>query len=80
MMNQEELWRELKSLPPQAQREVIDFIAFLRGRYEPPRPSNKSIRKNMAAEPFIGIWRNRADLSDSSKWVRTISEREWAKP
>ena len=33
-MKQEELLRELESLPPEAQREVIDFIAFLRIRYK----------------------------------------------
>ena len=32
-MDQEQ-YGGLKSLPPQAQREVIDFIAFLRRRYQ----------------------------------------------
>jgi hypothetical protein len=79
-MNQEELWRDLKSLPPQAQREVIDFIAFLRMRYKSASPSDKSRETNLAEEPFIGMWRNRQDLEDSSKWVRNIREREWARP
>jgi hypothetical protein len=75
-MNQEELWRELKSLPPEAQREVADFIAFLRMRYKAPCPNDKSKKIELADEPFCGIWRNREDLEDSSRWV---SEHEWAR-
>jgi hypothetical protein len=79
-MNQRELWREIKSLPPEAQREVVDFIAFLRIRYKPPCPSDESRNMELAEEPFVGMWRNRADMEDSNRWVRTIREREWATP
>ncbi len=48
-MNQEELWREIKLLPPEAQREVTDFIAFLRIRYKPPCPTDTP-RKTVLAE------------------------------
>ncbi|MFH1113559.1 MAG: DUF2281 domain-containing protein [Pseudomonadota bacterium] len=76
-MNQEELWREIKSLPPQAQRELADFVAFLRFRYQPPCPTHKTRKRELADEPFIGMWRNRKDMEDSSKWVKTIRGREW---
>ena len=77
-MNQKELWRDIKSLPPEAQREVIDFIAFLRTRYKPPCPSDESMRTELVNEPFVGMWRNREDMADSSRWVRGIRMREWA--
>lgn len=77
-MNQEELWREIKSLPPMAQREVADFVAFLRNRYKPPCPTGRSKKTELTDEPFVGIWRNREDMEDSTKWVRTIRSREWA--
>lgn len=76
-MNRRELWRGIKSLPPEAQREVIDFIAFLRTRYKPPCPSDESRKTELADEPFVGMWRNREDMGDSSRWVRSIREREW---
>jgi hypothetical protein len=77
-MNQEELWCELKSLPFEAQREVIDFIDFLRMRYKSPCPGNKSKKTKLADESFVGMWRNREDMEDSNRWVRRIREREWA--
>ena len=76
-MNQEELYREIESLPLQAQREVADFVAFLRARYKPPCPTDKSGHTELLDEPFVGIWRNREDMEDSSKWVRTLRDREW---
>jgi len=77
-MNQEELWREIKSLPPQAQREVADFVAFLRIRYKPPCPTDKATKMELVDEPFVGMWRDREDMDDSSKWVRTLRGSEWA--
>ena len=75
-MDQEQLWRELKLLPPQAQREVIDVIAFLRRRYQTRGTVGKS-KSRLADETFIGIWRNRKDMADSSCWVRNIRKLEW---
>jgi hypothetical protein len=37
-MHQEQVWQEFMALPPVAQQEVRDFIAFLRTRYEVARP------------------------------------------
>lgn len=34
-METEEIWRQFSALPPEAQREVADFIAFLQMRYSP---------------------------------------------
>ena len=77
-MNQEELWCEIKLLPPEAQREVTDFVAFLRIRYKSRCPIDTPKKAELADEPFVGMWRNRENMEDSSKWVRTIREREWA--
>jgi hypothetical protein len=33
-MNQEEILREILSLPPEGQRQVADFVARLRERYQ----------------------------------------------
>lgn len=34
-MEQEKILNELINLPPAAQRQVVDFIAFLKTRYKP---------------------------------------------
>jgi hypothetical protein len=76
-MKQEEIWSQLITLPPAAQRQVADFIAFLHVRYAPPRVRKGAKRTKLAGEAFVGMWRNREDLQDSSAWVRGVREREW---
>ena len=76
-MNVKTSWQDLNSLPPEARRQVVDLIAFLRQRYAPSR-SRKAVKPaKLASEAFIGMWRNREDLQDSGAWVRNVREREW---
>lgn len=75
-MREERIWREYAALPPELQKQVADFITFLRTRYVPPRVS-KPARRKLANEPFIGMWQNREDMQDSSAWVRRIRQSEW---
>jgi len=76
-MEEANIFRELESLPPEARKMVGDFVAFLKNRY----PKAKSVRKKrlikLADEPFIGMWRDREDMRDSTGWVRDLSRREW---
>jgi AbrB family looped-hinge helix DNA binding protein len=37
----------------------------------------KSKRRSLSDEPFVGMWRDREDMADSSEWVRTTRQREW---
>ena len=32
---------------------------------------------NFQNEPFVGMWKNREDISDSSQWVRQVRQQEW---
>jgi hypothetical protein len=75
-MKQDKVSRELGALPPEAQKQVMDYIAFLRMRYMPTRPA-KAKRTKLAQETFVGIWRTRKDMRDSRAWVRNLREREW---
>ena len=75
-MTTEEILRDFDSLPPEAQRQVADFIAFLLSRYRPSQSTENS-EVSPAADTFIGMWRDRADLQDSSAWVRSIRKSEW---
>jgi hypothetical protein len=78
MMDLAEVWRQLEALPPEAQRQVADFIAFLHvhsQRSSLPRHSRKSA---LAEEPFVGLWEDRQDLGDdSTAWVRHVRQQEW---
>ncbi len=79
-MNREKVLRELISLPPEAQKQVIDFIAFLQTRYLHPRPVKKARQPKLTDEHFIGIWRDRQDMQDSTAWVRSARKSEWVGP
>jgi hypothetical protein len=74
-MLQENISDEFAALPPEAQRQVIDFMNFLKSRYVNIRYKESF---DFSDEPFIGIWRHRDEMRDSSKWVRNIRNSEWA--
>lgn len=78
-MTHEEILRELDMLPPEARRQVADFIAFLRARYDHSQSVEKSESSDLSQESFLGMWRNRDDMHDSSAWVRSNRENEWIK-
>jgi hypothetical protein len=79
-MTQQELLNEFLSLPAEAQRQVIDFIAFLRQRYAVVEPASGSPDFDLINDSFIGMWSDRQDLADSTAWVRDVRENEWSKP
>ena len=69
--------QEIASLPPEAQRQVADFVAFLKTRYPARQTVEKTKQTRLADEPFIGMWREREDMQDSVAWVRNLRRREW---
>ena len=71
------LFDEYVALPVEAQRQVADFIAFLQQRYAASQIIKKTRQTELKKQPFIGMWHNRQDLSDSSSWVRKTRESEW---
>jgi hypothetical protein len=76
-MKAENIWQQFETLPTEAKREVIDFIAFLQIRYERPVFVKKAKRSKLKNEPFIGMWKDRDDMSDSMAWVRGLRRRHW---
>ena len=77
-MTKEEMLREINSLPLEAQRQFEDFIFFLRERYKSSQP-NTAPTSDLETEAFVGMWRDREDMRDSSAWVRNTRETHWAK-
>jgi hypothetical protein len=76
-MEPQNINNDIAALPPEAQRQVIDFIEFLKIRYKKIRPDKKTIQNKIANDPFIGIWEDREDMKDSNQWVRSTRESEW---
>lgn len=77
MSNAEKVLRDFEALPPEGQREVIDFVSFLRKRYGAAQKKRRSKALPLEAERFVGMWSDREDLRDSSTWVRDLRRREW---
>lgn len=69
--------KEMTSLPTEAQEQVVDFISFLKTRYSNLQIVTKAKRIKLSNEPFIGMWRGREDMRDSTTWVRNLRRREW---
>ncbi len=76
-MESSNLARDIASLPPEAQRQVADFVAFLKLRYRRRSPVKVSSVTELADEPFIGMWHDREDMNDSSAWVSQLRDRDW---
>jgi len=75
-MTDEEILREINSLPPEAQRQLEDFISFLRQRYSSSL-SNNAPTSDLESEAFVGMWRGRDDMNDSSAWIRDVRRSHW---
>ena len=75
-MNMKTVEKVIANLPPEAQRQVMHFIAFLRERHAPSRSRNAKVT-NLEDEPFVGMWKDRDDFENSTHWVRETREREW---
>jgi hypothetical protein len=78
-MTHEEFLKEFNSLPPEGQRQVASFIAFLHEQYRRSQYGEEAEASNIAQDSFIGMWQDREDMQDSSVWVRGIREGEWVK-
>jgi hypothetical protein len=68
--------KDIEALPPEAQKQVSDFVAFLKTRYS-LSSSKRSRRVKLAKEPFIGMWIGREDMRDSTQWVRQLRRSQW---
>ncbi len=74
-MMQSDVMEKFRALPPEAQQQVLDFMAFLARRYRPVERSKP--KRRLSEEKFIGIWRGRVDLENSTGWVRSVRRTEW---
>lgn len=76
-MGRDNIWDDFASLPAEAQQQVAEFIASLRARYELRSSERELSPVDLADEPFVGMWRDRPEMQDSSQWVRKVRRTEW---
>jgi hypothetical protein len=78
-MDQETLWREFSALPAEARQQVLNLIAALTAHQQPESGAAKP-DTSLVDDPFVGMWRDRQNIAESSAWVRSVRKREWAPP
>lgn len=79
-MSEKELIKQIRKLPNKAQQEAADFVEFLSKKYiQQPKDSSSSQEKSILESPFRGMWKDREDMQDSTKWVRELRKSRWAK-
>ena len=78
-MDTEKIIRDLSALPLAQQREIANFIVFLKKRYKKSAGSRtqRAGTQKLSNESFIGMWQSRKDMQDSASWVRNIRLSEW---
>ena len=68
---------KFEKLPPEAKKEANDFVQFLYDRYV--KSTSKKTKKPISESSFVGMWKDRSDLSDSSGWVKKQRQTQWTK-
>lgn len=79
-METEEVWREFMALSDEDQRRVANFSVSLSTKSSLARSGEAGKLTSLKDEPFVGMWREREDMGDSSAWLREVREREWMRP
>ncbi|MEO8399960.1 MAG: DUF2281 domain-containing protein [Ignavibacteriaceae bacterium] len=75
-MENKRFYNKFESLPMEAQKQVIAFIDFLKEKYK--TKNKKSFESNsFSNKKFVGIWKDRTELEDSSSWVKSLRNKEW---
>ncbi|MCP4749627.1 MAG: DUF2281 domain-containing protein [Proteobacteria bacterium] len=77
MIGIENILKQFTELPLKAQQEAADFISFLYQRYALQQSSEVPKPSPLSEEPFVGMWKNRKELDNSTKWVRSVRQNEW---
>ena len=72
VMTNEDLLREIASLPAEAQLQVEKFVEYLRSRKAPTKS-----KLPLNEEPAFGMWSDRDEMADGTAWVKNIRETHW---
>jgi hypothetical protein len=63
-------------LPPDAKKEANDFVQFLYNQYVKSTSQTKA-DKPLSEYDFVGMWKDRDDMKDSTAWVREQRKGQW---
>jgi hypothetical protein len=70
---------QFNTLTPAHQQQAIDFIAFLKAREQVETVEPIVEATAWSDDPFFGLWADRAELQDSTQWVRQMRQEQWGR-
>ena len=76
-MKTELFLNKLSLLSDKDKNLVLEFIEFLSFKERKNKKSFKKNKLNFDKEPFVGLWKERDNLSDSVAWVREVRHTDW---
>jgi len=71
------LEEKIHQLPPYLISTADNFISDLLQKYRSTVENALEQSSNLEDEPFIGMWKDREDMTDSANWVRKHRLNEW---
>jgi predicted SnoaL-like aldol condensation-catalyzing enzyme len=75
-MNKKSVLDKYEQLPPNAKKEAEDFVEFLYHQYAKPS-SPKKIERPLSDYNFVGMWKDKEDMEDSTAWVKKQRKTQW---
>ena len=74
-MTNEELIREITSLPADAKRQIERIVE----RFKSTQRSDSRLKKQipLREEPFFGMWADREDMADPVEYIRKLRREQW---
>jgi len=77
-MTNEELLKEITSMPEEDKRIIERLIAKIRKRLSASAAQPVEKKTSFRDDPFFGIWKDREDMKDGgAAWVRKIRTEQW---
>ncbi len=75
-MSEKAVLDKFDELPPEAKKEASNFVQFLYEQYV-KKDREESTKKPLSGYNFVGMWKDRIDLTDSTAWVRKQRQTQW---
>lgn len=76
MLEIEQLKADILALPEEAQQNIVDFVTLIKQQYQENLDSQKP-SFSLDDQPFVGMWKDRPEMQNSSEWVRQIRKKQW---
>lgn len=74
MTLEEAILEKVRVLPIEKQQEILKLAESFAQEVEAAQEQAQMDWKN---DPFVGMWKDREEMADSTEWVRQVRRREW---